>query len=553
MKQNKLKKLILRPIFSLLSFGSILSTPFYSGSFKTSYLSSNIKINKFEFRDQLMFSNSFGTGNTNELRYIDNKFELKILLNLDMETEDENIITRFNNDFITKINKKNLKYLSTIKSSTMPTVWLYFENEKDRQILLNHIKNWKEVFKLIIYKNEYASYRVNNDMYEWILNPTPNEKQYMRKYIQNQNNVEKYIASVEKNLDIVNSLGYDRVTSHDSKIGIMEIYHHDFDYTYEGFFGENLYLKESQARVIHNGPKGHSTTVSLIAGGKHGVDKTSKIYLSTFSTDGEWNEYLEKMVKIDGVKIINHSYSFKTPDYNENSYFLDYLARKYGVIHVMAVGNIDLDKEKESKKILAIGDNLLALNSVLVGSLKENASKNTLKTNQIATYSNYRLKQEYDDLAKPLVVAPAEFYEIAYDKNGYGVGTSYSSPLVAGLISNLLKANPKINNSEFRVPLVKVILSASAITPKLSGLSYKNNGYEKKYGAGTVDFKGMLQAANNYYVAKVDPTNRNRNVLTSNPITLQKGQNIKISSSWTFNVGLLKTKEEKPKYIPNTN
>lgn len=109
MKQNKLKKLILRPVFSLLSFGTVLSTPFYSGSFKNFYLSSNIKIDKFEFRDQLMFSNSFGSENTNESRHIDNKFELKILLNLDMETEDENIIARFNNDFITKINKKNLK------------------------------------------------------------------------------------------------------------------------------------------------------------------------------------------------------------------------------------------------------------------------------------------------------------------------------------------------------------------------------------------------------------------------------------------------------------
>lgn len=48
------------------------------------------------------------------------------------------------------------------------------------------------------------------------------------------------------------------------------------------------------------------------------------------------------MVETNNVKVINHSYGATKKefyDYNEDSFFLDFLARKYGVINVFSAGN----------------------------------------------------------------------------------------------------------------------------------------------------------------------------------------------------------------------
>lgn len=127
-------------------------------------------------------------------------------------------------------------------------------------------------------------------------------------------------------------------------------------------------------------------------------------------------------------------------------------------------------------------------------------------------------------------------------------GTSLAAPVVTGLISSLLALKSNINNSEFRAPIVKAILSASAVSPKQDNLIYKSNGYEQKFGSGTVDFAAMLEASNNFSIIKIHPTEERNQVFTSKEINLSKNQTIKISSSWTFNAGYLKYKETSPSY-----
>lgn len=371
----------------------------------------------------------------------------------------------------------------------------------------------------------------------------------MRKYVNNKVNINRFADSVRSSLAMVNGESYETLEGKGSKIGIIELYHANFDHNYVTFFEKGINLQESESREKREGPEHHSTTVSLIAGSKHGVDKTSNVYLSTVSTDGEWNKYLEKMVKEDEVKIINHSYTFGQIKYTEQAYFLDFLARKYGVIHVIAAGN----ESKKPGKHNHIGDIQLSLNSVVVAASSEDATKENIISSGVASYSNYKLLNEYKDFAKPLVTAPSTFYEIAYNKNEIGTGTSYAAPFVAGIISNLLKIKPTIANSEHRVPIIKSVLSASAIRPKVRNTYYKNSGYERKFGAGTVDFEGMKQAANNYKIVSVSPSSQRDFVLSSDSITLEAGQEIQFAASWMFNAGLLKTKESRPKYTPKNN
>ncbi|MBY7705640.1 S8 family serine peptidase, partial [Vibrio harveyi] len=48
------------------------------------------------------------------------------------------------------------------------------------------------------------------------------------------------------------------------------------------------------------------------------------------------------MVLENNVRVINHSYgstSINPINYNDESFFIDYISRKYGVVNVFAAGN----------------------------------------------------------------------------------------------------------------------------------------------------------------------------------------------------------------------
>lgn len=101
------------------------------------------------------------------------------------------------------------------------------------------------------------------------------------------------------------------------------------------------------------------------------MDRKSDLYLSIYRTDAEWQKAIEWMVGTKGVKVINHSYGngkadFK--DYNENTYLLDFLARKHGVINVFSAGNSadETDKNRVGYNPW-IDDRSLSLNSIVVG------------------------------------------------------------------------------------------------------------------------------------------------------------------------------------------
>ncbi|WP_145981148.1 S8 family serine peptidase [Mycoplasmopsis bovirhinis] len=486
------------------------------------------------------------------------------MLNPGIKIQNEEFIIKFNNDFINKINKKNLIYKSFEKLSTMPIVWFYFENERDRQNFVAEIKDWNEIFKLIIFENKKIlqfPHQIGNlsdsDSGSGALpisSHYPGAKIDLNHYL--------FKSSFSHNSSIVNAEDY-LDNPYVNKIGILEVWAHKFDEKFKHYFKNgieinNLDIPETKAW------KTHSTNVSLIAGGQYGIDKSSKIYLHTFTQlDSEWMRIIEKMVKDEGIRVINHSYGLSlyltdkngkkyiSPEYlkgySENSYFLDYISRKYGVINVFGASNDGKDENH------LITGTQLSFNSVVVGALSNSASYSGLKSNKVAEYSNYRLSKEFENISKPLVVAPGKIYTTVYGEYRYAAGTSYAAPIVTGLISNLMKYKEDIRNSNNRVPIVKAILSASAVSPKLQNLTYKTSGYEQKYGSGTVDFKAMLQAANNYKVKTLNSNSSNNTILTSDEIKLTKGQTIKISSSWTFNAGLLKERVINPLLIDDRN
>lgn len=80
----------------------------------------------------------------------------------------------------------------------MPIAWLYFDNEQDREELVNKIKEWPEIFKFILYEN-----KVKPNLY-W----TSNQNDYYSRAYPYYNrapskNLREFESSVQKNLWMV--------------------------------------------------------------------------------------------------------------------------------------------------------------------------------------------------------------------------------------------------------------------------------------------------------------------------------------------------------------
>ncbi|MGY6172088.1 S8 family serine peptidase [Candidatus Mycoplasma pogonae] len=238
------------------------------------------------------------------------------------------------------------------------------------------------------------------------------------------------------------------------------------------------------------------------------------------------------MVIEHNVRVINHSYGSNDldnqVDYDDSSFFIDYLASKYGVINVFAAGN---GHAKPKERDEWIDSTLLSFNSIVVGSADAKNNKDYYPS----LFSNRKKFGKYKDLPKPLVVAPGEGYR--YNQNDFlDKGTSYAAPIVTGTINVLLRENSNLNN-ENRVQSIKAILAASgqeSINNFSDKTNINSNGLNNAVGAGMINYEEMQKAANN--LVNVDTKNKeNGKIYESKPISLKNGETIQIASAWLFN------------------
>ncbi|ATP59768.1 S8 family serine peptidase [Mesomycoplasma dispar] len=558
MKLAKFKKIILLLVFwpsIFLIYHSFL----INFDTKKYWYSSNFS-NKIDIREPFAKQLS----NSAKIDDFDNQFELKLLLNPNFLSTDSKEISNFNLEFIKKIEKSRLKFKEAKSSQILPIVWFYFDTENDREFFVkNSIEN-SSISRYIVYKNEGdkkikpLSWFHYNDQF---LN---GYNFYLTKYLP-KSRIDKFKESMSKNIKIVNfeeQAKKDKSTykTPQTKVGAIEV-EDEFNYNFKSYFNDNnihindlgstnKWIKPITTKYDENEPY-HSTLVSLILGSKLGIDTKSTSYLSIYTTHSQWQKAIEWMVETNNVRVINHSYGGAGKDfydYKEDAFFLDFLARKYGVINVFSAGNGAM--ERNDGKIVDhpwIDKKSLSLNSIVVGALDDNSEPWKIAKNKIADYSNYKTDQKYYELAKPLVVAPGRIYNpVTNFKDRFVRGTSFAAPIVTGLISTFLREKPNLDNDDNRLIALKAILSASAISPDYSDLIIKRSGYFEKYGSGTPDFKNMLKASENTYFIRDQKKSDRETIFTSEPFWVNSNDRIKASLSWMFNAGLLKNKVAAP-------
>lgn len=158
-----------------------------------------------------------------------------------------------------------------------------------------------------------------------------------------------------------------------------------------------------------------------------------------------------------GVDVINSSLGYTTFDPGQNDYTTSDmdgdtgittiafdLAAEKGVVPVSSAGNSGGSTSWPIIGTPADGDSVIA-----VGGVRSDRSRSSFSSRGPSA----------DGRIKPDVAAQASDVWIAYSSGGYGYGdgTSFSSPMVAGVVCQLLQVNPDLNPHE-----VKELLAGTA-------------------------------------------------------------------------------------------
>lgn len=380
---------------------------------------------------------------------------VKLQLNLNI-SDNENIDDNFYDKFIKRLETQKIKFEKYDKSKIFPIIWIFInKSQLDETIKKLNENNYE--FNIV------KKINVQSQSLNWL--DKKNQNRYVVPYYQ-------FILNTKnKNFLNIPSIYKDYNDNYKNKVGILEYYSSDEKEGKE-FIVDNLRNSLNVNKSIEPRIKEHGVLVSEILGGENGIHKNSNIYFSNFKDSQEWMKALEWLVLKNNVKIINHSYGFTGDEslYQEKSYYLDYLSRKYGVINVFSSGNGEWNPKTLNEWI---NERKLAFNSIIVGALNDS------NTN-ISYYSNWRVYEKYEDISKPFVLAPGTYSyynnkllnelghwrtEYKVNKDIYVNGTSFSAPAVSGVISLFLslEENNKINNDKDRVQSIKSIIAASSM------------------------------------------------------------------------------------------
>ncbi|WP_371246372.1 S8 family serine peptidase [Mycoplasmopsis agassizii] len=306
----------------------------------------------------------------------------------------------------------------------------------------------------------------------------------------------------------------------------------------------------------------HADKVSTIIAGSNGLDTFIEdiysVYINNIDDSGkkpvvksgtvsQWLEKFDWLIS-SGVKVINNSHAIEIKKdralrskilygYSEKAYYMDFIARKYGIINVFSAGNEGYDDD-----VVAVSYTL-SHNSVTVGGTDYTGDK-------LSMWSQYKFSDN-KILTKPLVVAPGEDYWYpSFEKNDdflYGSewGTSLAAPVVTGLITMLLRNNYNL----FGKPeAILAILTAGS--KQMNGYDDKKaNGLNEMVGAGLVNYELMQKAADNIQSIHVNENNMRQEISLPKLI---EGQTLSISTAWLFDAGYLEIPEFNPSLDKNS-
>ena len=281
------------------------------------------------------------------------------------------------------------------------------------------------------------------------------------------------IASTSPNYSIADALIDIEATSQTYtgdgiKVGIMEAGGVAFNSSHSELNGVQIYTIDGQTTV-----SSHAVNVTRLLCGNNGVARgIDAAYIYYVPTTSESVPAMEWFLE-NNCNIINLSMgvSSQLKQYGWFSGYMDYHVRYNHISVVAAAGNYG------SNGISPPGT---GYNVITVANVDANW--------QLNASSSYGTDSSLD-LRKPTVAAPGT--SIVIGGENIGSGTSYSAPIVSGVIAKLMQQYPAL---KILPEAVIAILAVSA--ENVSG--HDISGWDPHVGAGLINYENAQEAANNY-------------------------------------------------------
>lgn len=286
------------------------------------------------------------------------------------------------------------------------------------------------------------------------------------------------------------------------KVGIIEL-NGRYDETspqLASIEGKRLFTLNTDGVISKTAVKSaHATAVTGILVGQaqnsmcayEGVAPFSTVYQMPIEEDV--SELMSGIMELalQGVEVINFSGRLDySRAYNSIDKMLDKIIYQLGVVFVTTAGNNGLGSA-------VVGSPGKGYNIITVGNAETKLNATTvLSTSVFDIYKESAFIESDCNPNKPDLVAPGTHisFLLGDGKVHYDTGTSLAAPMVAGVVAQMMEANPALKGNPVAV---KANLLLGADSDKMSG---KNSNYlvgttiQEKSGAGLVD---ALSAVNN--------------------------------------------------------
>ena len=274
-----------------------------------------------------------------------------------------------------------------------------------------------------------------------------------------------------------------------------------------------LNLKTGKYTMLASATTTHSTWVTSIIGGNTGI--AEDVYFYCAGLQGSiFTTRVNQLIDTYGVNIINMSYQTTTTGYYDYyCAYIDDIVNNSSCTFIKSAGN------NGPGTAPAISSPGCGMNIITVGSIASDRN--------VSYFSSWYTSSSF--LLKPDMVAPGERITNIPNLSGEKNGTSFSTPMVTGIVALLMEEFPAL---KYNPSLVKSALHNGCIK-----LPSQVDYFDEQCGFGLVNYQNARNYLSNsqYNNFNIPTTGLNGDIIASYNVTIPAKTEISINANWVIN------------------